>query len=456
MGLGPAAIAAAAAGSISATVRGRTTAATRIVPDRARGQRLRLVEAAVGDGRGRDLQPGVEHGSGIERGTVRPADEIGDEPLAASPCARGAPGARVLRPAHDDHGHRVVRAGVLEGRRQAHARRDAHVEVGTRVRSVPVRDDQPRGPLAQGAQEAAGVALGRSARRPGRGRRTGTRPRRSAGRSASAEPWLRRRHGQDLQVRRHGREARGEGRTAIWAAGGVGVAGSRARRRAAWPRAMPPGAGFRSAGRASPAADDRAQQHRPAATRPATRRARRSGDRGLVGVGSMIIVCPYLRPTPPAGCVESSDVGDPMRSGGPRRQLPERGEDPVDVGLGGQVVHDAGAQVGGTAQGRGREPAVAGLLERRGEAVLVGIERRRVHPAAGHRAAREMAEADDGQLGLGGDRLEVVRLAQRAARYAAMSSFISTSRPRPLVPRCFQLAQSLRARKRRVPSMPSL
>ena len=40
------------------------------------------------------------------------------------------------------------------------------------------------------------------------------------------------------------------------------------------------------------------------------------------------------------------------------------------------------------------------------------------------------------------------------ASSAARSSFISTSRPSPVVPRCRQLSHSFRARKRRVPSRP--
>ena len=66
------------------------------------------------------------------------------------------------------------------------------------------------------------------------------------------------------------------------------------------------------------------------------------------------------------------------------------------------------------AQGRRRQPAVAGRLERGRESVLVGVERRGVHRPRHGGATGQVPEAHDRQLRVGGDRLEVVRL--RAAR----------------------------------------
>ena len=297
-GSGPAAIAAAAAGSISATVRGRTTAATRIVPDAARGQRLRRVEAAVGDGRGRDLQPGVEHGPGSNGA---PSAQLTRSATSRSPHPRAlvvhpAPGSSA-RPtmttgigssglASSKAGGRRTPGGIRTWRwapgsvpsRSATTSRAVRSQRGLRRRRVsPAAAAHAAGPRTSARYPATAigrpVAVASQAAPPARTGRAG-RP-----------PW-------SGSPERPCRELRAP---AAWALR------SRARRRAAR-RSGVAGSGLR----AEPA---RRHDHdeRAAAARSGRRRAgaRRSGDRGLVGVGSMIIVCPYLRPTPPAGCVRA-------------------------------------------------------------------------------------------------------------------------------------------------------
>ena len=95
---------------------------------------------------------------------------------------------------------------------------------------------------------------------------------------------------------------------------------------------------------------------------------------------------------------------------GPLGQPAQRRQQPVDVGLAGQVIDDPRAEPCRAAERGCRQPAVAGLLERRREPVLVGVEVRRCHRARGAAAAGQVTEAHDAKLGSLGERLEVVRL----------------------------------------------
>src|SRR5262245_34103340 len=108
-------------------------------------------------------------------------------------------------------------------------------------------------------------------------------------------------------------------------------------------------------------------------TSPATRRARNRRSGAWVGVGWTIIGS--LGPT------FARAARMMLRRCERRGEGSEGGEQPVDVGLRREVVHDPGAQERRAAQGRGGQPAVAGGLERGGEPVLVRVEAGRVHRA---------------------------------------------------------------------------
>ena len=89
------------------------------------------------------------------------------------------------------------------------------MKVRPRVGRLAVGDDQPRGTLAQRAEEAPGVAR----RRGALGRPTDVREVAGHGdrpASCPSESRLRGRHGQDLQVRRHVREGRGRSIGELW------------------------------------------------------------------------------------------------------------------------------------------------------------------------------------------------------------------------------------------------
>ena len=119
----------------------------------------------------------------------------------------------------------------------------------------------------------------------------------------------------------------------------------------------------------------------------------------------------------------------------PRREAAQGDEQPVHVVLGRQVVHDPGAQVRPTAQLRGRDPALARDLEGALQAVLVAVEGLGVEARGRGASAGQVAEADDRQLGLRGQRSRSRRSPRSArARWAARSQFISTRRPRPSRP----------------------
>ena len=184
-------------------------------------------------------------------------------------------------------------------------------------------------------------------------------------------------------------------------------------------------------------------------TRPASRSMRRIGDLGLVGVGSMIIVCLYLRPRRPPDAPSASGV---VRLGAFRRISP-----PAPGGSRGSGRYPprwSGSSRSRRAGTWSRRRVVVDSQPSPDSSSAAARRSWCASSAAGSIAAaaatappgrwRKQTTESSGSAGMAS---RSSASAQRAARYAAMSSFISTSRPRPLVPRCFQLAQSLSARK---------
>jgi hypothetical protein len=89
-------------------------------------------------------------------------------------------------------------------------------------------------------------------------------------------------------------------------------------------------------------------------------------------------------------------------AGGVGGEAAEGGQDPIDRAGRAEEVDDARPQVRAAAQDGRREPAFAGMLEERGQAIRVAVEGIRVGRVKGRRACRaagEVAEADRRELG---------------------------------------------------------
>ena len=119
---------------------------------------------------------------------------------------------------------------------------------------------------------------------------------------------------------------------------------------------------------------------------------------------------------------------------------------PIRVGVGGQVVHDAGAQVRPAVQRRRRDPAGAADLERSLQAFLIRIEHRGIRALEG---GRDVSEAHDRQLRI--DDVPAFPVEPLGEVVRQVDVLLDQS-GEPLRPRCFHDIQSLSARNRRVPS----
>ena len=147
-----------------------------------RGQRPRFVEAAVGKRGERDLAARRRTRVRDRRGAARPADEVDDEPLAATPAlvVHGAPGSSDRPTMTTGIGSSGSASSKVGGRRTPAG--CAHGG-GSPGRRCP-------GPRRSAARSARTAGSGGGGCRPppprtraGRSRRTGTPPPRSAGRS---------------------------------------------------------------------------------------------------------------------------------------------------------------------------------------------------------------------------------------------------------------------------------
>src|SRR5450759_3956914 len=109
-----------------------------------------------------------------------------------------------------------------------------------------------------------------------------------------------------------------------------------------------------------------------------------------------------------------SDRGEPRPVGRCGRQPSERGKDRVDCRRRAQVIDDPGPQVRPAAEDRGREPALAGPVQRRAEKVRVAVQRSgigRLERGCPGPPARDVPEADDREVrGTVRDRFQVVAL----------------------------------------------